>query len=637
MEKGFYLAEVTPRIEERPGSEGAAVNVFFDIRENAKVLVKDVRFVGVEKVPMGALLAVMATRPGGYLSFLTNEGVYREELFQRDLAVIQQVYYDRGFINVKVDQPNVSISPDKRYIYITIPVEEGDQYKVGELDVAGDLIGTRESLLARLGSKPGETFSSSSLRTDMQALTDVYYDSGYAYANISPATQVDPEAKTVAITFEVDKGKPVTVERIEVVGNTKTRDRVIRRELRIYEGELFNGTGMRRSRERVMALGFFETVELTQKKGSADDRVIVQVDVKEKPTGTFQVGLGFSSVENFILTAQIQQQNFLGWGYAVQANIQASSLRQLYQLSFYDPYFLDTAFIFSADLFRVQSDFQGFIRESTGGNVTFGRYLTPEYDLIASGTLTYEYINVEPGGGLADIPLAGQFQSGDTRSIRGSLTWDRRDNRLFPAKGFMVFGSAEIAPGFIDSDFRYTRFSGYWRNYVPLPLGAVFKWNLNAGFIGQLDPDRALPISELYFLGGINTIRGYYLRTISPTKTVTRSLAPDADLYLVPSTGDYAVGGNKQFYANVELEFPLVEGAGLRGLLFYDAGNVYGVNENFFQDSQDQLPLGLFHAVGFGVRWFSPVGPLRFEWGIPLNKRPGDEPIVFEFNIGNFF
>ena len=201
----------------------------------------------------------------------------------------------------------------------------------------------------------------------------------------------------------------------------------------------------------------------------------------------------------------------------------------------------------------------------------------------------------------------------------------------------MLFGSAEIAPGLLGSDFQYTRFSAYWRNYVPLPLGAVFKWNLNAGYIGQLDADRPLPISELYFLGGINTIRGYYLRTISPTKAVTERLAPDADLFNDRYTGDYAVGGNKQFFANVELEFPLVEGAGLRGLLFYDAGNVYGTNEAFFGDKQDQLFLGLFQAVGFGVRWFSPVGPLRFEWGIPLNKRPGDQALVFEFNIGNFF
>jgi len=638
VEKGFFLAEVTPRIEEREGSEGAAVNVFFDIRENAKVQVKEIRFIGVEKLDRRKLLAVMALRPGSLLSFLTNEGIYRDEMLERDVAVIQQIYYDEGYINVRVDPPSVSISPDKRDVYITITVHEGDQYRIGELDVVGDLIEPREELLSKLGAKTGSVFSSTALRTDLEALTNVYHDEGYAYVNVNPATMVNPEAKTVSITFEIDKGRPVTVERIEIHGNTKTRDKVIRRELRIHEGELFNGTGMRRSKDRVTALGYFETVEVTQKQGSNAERVVVRVEVKEKATGTFQVGAGFSSMESFIFTAQIQQQNFLGWGYAVQANVQASGLRQLYQLSFYDPYFLDTSFIMSVDAYRTQGDFNGFLREATGGNLTIGRYLTPEYDLIASGTLTYEYINVEPQFGNQGVPLAGIFQSGSTRSVRGSLTWDRRNNRLFPSAGFQLFGSAEVSPGLFGSDFQYSRFSGYWRQYVPLPLGAVFKWNMHAGIISPLDPDRPLPISEKYFLGGINSLRGYQLFSISPTRRVLRTLSPDSTIYRDRYTqGDYAVGGNKQFWANVELEFPILEAAGVRGLLFYDAGNSFAENEHFFQDKQDNVPLGLFHSVGAGVRWFSPVGPLRFEWGVPLNRRPGDEPFKFEFNIGNFF
>ncbi|HLT30817.1 MAG TPA: outer membrane protein assembly factor BamA [Myxococcaceae bacterium] len=639
VEKGYYLAEVTPRVEDREGSGGAAVNVFFDIRENAKVLVKEIRFVGVEKLDPGLLRSVMAIRPGSLLSFFTNEGVYRTELLERDVAVIHQTYYDNGYINVKVNAPTVSISADKRDIYLTISVEEGEQYRIGEIDAVGDLLGTKAELLSKVKARPGQTFSSTALREDLEAITNVYYDQGYAYANISPATQVNPETREVGITFEIDKGRPVVIERINITGNTKTRDKVIRRELRIYEGELFNGTGMRRSKDRVTALGFFETVELSQKQGSAEDRVIIDVEVKEKPTGTFQVGLGFSSMESFIFTAQVQQQNFLGWGYSVQANVQASSLRQLYQLSFYDPYFLDSNFIMSTDVYRTQSDYNGFLREATGGNLTIGRYLTPEYDVIASGTFTYEYINVEPGRGIQSVPLAGIFQSGSTRSLRGSLTWDRRNNRIFPSAGFQLFGSAEIAPGFIlGSDFQYARYSAYWRQYIPLPAGLVFKWNMNAGYIMPLNPERPLPISEHYFLGGINSLRGYNLFSISPTRRVSRTLSPDGDLYRDAYTGDYAVGGNKQFWTNVELEFPILEAAGLRGLLFYDVGNTYAVDERFFEDKQDRLPLGLFHSVGAGVRWFSPVGPLRFEWGFPLNRRPGlDEPVKFEFNIGNFF
>src|SRR5690606_19050769 len=425
---------------------------------------------------------------GSLLSFFTNEGVYRTELLERDVAVIHQTYYDNGYINVKVNAPTVSISADKRDIYLTISVEEGEQYRIGEIDAEGDLLGTKAELLSKVKARPGQTFSSTALREDLEAITNVYYDQGYAYANISPATQVNPETREVGITFEIDKGRPVVIERINITGNTKTRDKVIRRELRIYEGELFNGTGMRRSKDRVTALGFFETVELSQKQGSAEDRVIIDVEVKEQLTSTFQVGLGFSSMESFIFTAQVQQQNFLGWGYSVQANVQASSLRQLYQLSFYDPYFLDSNFIMSTDVYRTQSDYNGFLREATGGNLTIGRYLTPEYDVIASGTFTYEYINVEPGRGIQSVPLAGIFQSGSTRSLRGSLTWDRRNNRIFPSAGFQLFGSAEIAPGFIlGSDFQYARYSAYWRQYIPLPAGLVFKWNMNAGYIMPLN------------------------------------------------------------------------------------------------------------------------------------------------------
>ncbi|MCI0671789.1 MAG: outer membrane protein assembly factor BamA [Myxococcaceae bacterium] len=634
VEKGYFLAEVSPRVEDRAGSNGAAVNIFFDVRENAKILVKQIRFLGVKKVPEAVLREQMVTKEGGLLSFLTNEGIYRDEFLQHDLAIVQTAYYDRGFVNVKVEKPHVSMSPDKRSIYITIPVVEGEQYKIGKLDVTGDLELPKEQLLRRLGSREGMMFNRSLLSADMQTLTDTYADRGYAYANVTPETAVDAEKRTVDLTFAVEKGKPVTIERIEVVGNSKTRDKVIRRELRVFEGELFSGTGMRRSKERVNALGFFETVEVTQKKGSSDDKVVLQVEVKEKATGTFQVGLGFSNVESFILTAQVQQQNFLGWGQAVSLNVQASGLRQMYQLSFFDPYFLDTDLLFSADAFKVDADYGGFLRRSTGGNVTFGRYLTPDFDLTANLTLTYEYVDNEVGSGLDQVPLAGRFRSGDTRSARLSLTWDRRDNRLFPSKGFMLSGSAEIAPGWlVGSDFRFARFAGFARFYQPLPLGATFKTNINVGYMGQLERNSPLPISEMYYLGGISSVRGYMLRSISPTLRVPNQLTPDSTIYR-----DYPIGGNKQFSINTELEVMLLEKMGVRGLIFYDAGNAWGTNEAFFQDKQDKLPLGLFHSVGFGVRWFSPIGPLRFEWGIPLNRRPGiDQPILFEFSIGNFF
>ncbi len=627
VEKGFFLAEVTHKLE--LVDNGANVDVIFVINEHAKVMVKEITFIGAQQVKPTALKDVMITKEGGYFSFLTGEGTYREEAFQRDLQVIQGTYYDHGFINVRIDKPVISLSADKRFIFITMKVTEGEPYDIGKVDFGGDLIVPRERLAEKMTTTPKERFNRTKLSQDILALTDVYYDEGYAYANINPVTSVNADDKTVDLTFDIQKGPQVTIERIDVIGNSKTRDRVIRRELRVYEGELYSGTGVRRSRERVTALGFFETVDITQKPGSADDRIVLQVEVKEKATGTFQVGLGFSNVENFIFTAQVSQNNFLGWGQSVSASAQISGLRSLVQLSFYDPYFLDTQYLLSADFYRVDSDYDGFTRRSTGGSISLGYQFVD--DVLGTIGYTREYVDVEASSSLGAVLLANQFLSGVTSAARLSLSFDRRDNRLFPSRGFIHYGSVEFAPALLGGTFLFTRYTAYSRLYFPMPLGFVFKTNATVGYIQQLDADNPLPISELYYLGGINTVRGYFLRSISPSLTVPRSDNPDA------TVTEFRTGGNKQLILNLELEFPVFEKAGIRGVLFYDAGNAFGANERFFQDRQDKVPLGLFHSVGFGFRWFSPVGPLRFEWGFPLTRRPEDEAYQFEFTIGNFF
>jgi outer membrane protein insertion porin family len=258
---------------------------------------------------------------------------------------------------------------------------------------------------------------------------------------------------------------------------------------------------------------------------------------------------------------------------------------------------------------------------------------------------TYENVSVSTGSQSTGTPLAGQYRSGTTSAVRASWTWDKRNNRLFPSQGWLSFASVETAPQFLntaaaDKQYNFNRYTAYQRVYFPLPFGAVFKMNLQVGWVQEHFPgnaDRQLPISELYFLGGINTIRGYPLRQVAPSQLVGSSVSPDA------SVQSLRVGGNKQLIFNAELEIPLLEKVGIRGVLFFDAGNAFGRNANFFDVKDDpvlaamNLPLGLLYSVGFGVRWFSPIGPLRFEWGIPLTRRPGDQPIQFEFTIGNSF
>ena len=635
VEKGFFLAEVTPRIEPLPNNE---VDVVFAINEHAKVMVRDIRFVGNRAIGTEELRAAMLTQVGTPFSFLSGAGTYREDAFQRDEIVLQGLYFDVGYIYVKFGKPAIELSPDKRYIYISITIDEGEPYDIGKIDVSGDLLLPREQLLSMVASRPGQRFSKSKLQRDMSALIDVYKDRGYAYANVTPDTGVNAENKTVDLTYVFQKGQLVTIEKIEMVGNNKTRDKVIRRELRIAEGELYNGTGVRISKQRVTALGFFDSVEINSRRGSSDDKMILDVSVKEKLTGTFQVGFGFSGGESFFGQAQLAQNNLFGYGHTASLSLQISSIRQLFQLSYLDPYLFDTLWTGSVDLYRSELVFSGFNRQANGGSLTGGYELSgvfgPKWeDFRIFTTYTLERVIVVANGTSNQV-LNNQFTSGITSSLRLSFNWDKRDNRLFPTSGHLESASAEYASSLFGSQNLFQRFRLIERRYWPLPWGFVGKVNLSLGYIRATDPvNHPIAISEKFFAGGINSIRGYSLRSISPTKRVVTELTPDASPF------DFPVGGNKEFIANWELEFPLVESAGVRGVLFYDAGNTYSESENLFSSHQRNgtLPLGMFHSVGIGLRWFSPLGPLRFETGFPLTRRASDDPYLFEFTIGNFF
>jgi outer membrane protein insertion porin family len=646
VEKGYFLAEVSSRVLERPDNQ---VDVVFAVDEKAKVEVKEVRFVGNARVPDGDLQKVMQTRPGGLLSFLTDAGTYRDQALERDVQALQALYLDRGYVTVKVGQPAVALSPDKRLIYVTIPIEEGEQYTIGKVAFDGQLLDQEPRLRQIVKTRQGQTFSRSIVAADLFAIGDVYKDLGHAYANVTPLTATDPEKRILDLTFEVQPGKVVSFERIDVVGNDKTRDKVIRRELRIYEGERFSGTGVRVSRQRVTALGFFEAVDVTHKPGSADDKVVAVVEVKERPTGTFQVGAGFSSYENFILTGQISQQNFFGWGQTLSLQVQWSKIRQLYQIQFIEPYFLDTRWTFAFDLYRTESIYTTFTRQSLGGSLTWGYELSglePWWsfarrleDMRVFATYTNERVDVSTEQ--FSTVSRGQSDSGTTSSLRLSLQWDKRDNRLFPTRGFYLSTSAEFAPPFLAPERifgedvnLFSRYAFDARYYHPLWRGIVARAKLTLGLIRAWDASHPVPISELFYVGGINSVRGYRFLSISPRRSVQLTEDPAS-----PTT-EIEAGGDKQLVLNFEVEFPIFAEAGIRGVVFSDFGNAFAEG----QYSDPAVSLSLYKAIGFGIRWISPIGPLRFEWGFPLNRRRDpvtgdyiDEPLDFQFTIGNFF
>jgi outer membrane protein insertion porin family len=645
VEKGYYLAEVGSRLEEKPDNQ---VDVVFVVTEQAKVQVKEVRFIGNAHVPTDDLHKVMQTREGSFLSFISDAGTYREEALQRDVQAIQALYLDRGYVTIKVGTPSVGLSADRRFIYVTIPVEEGEQYTIGKIAFEGQLLDQEATLRKILRTRSGELFARSEVAADLFAMGDVYKDLGHAYVNVTPLTATDPEKRIVDLTFDVQPGKVVTFERIEVVGNEKTRDKVIRRELRVYEGERFSGTGMKQSKQRVTALGFFETAEITTKPGSADDKIVATVEVKERPTGTFQLGAGFSSYENFILTGQISQQNFFGWGQTLSLQIQWSKIRQLGQIQFVEPYFLDTRWTFAFDVYMTEGIYSTFTRKSVGGSLTWGYELSGLErwwtfarrleDLRLFATYTNERVDVSASE--TNTTAHANFKSGTTSSVRLSLQWDKRDNRLFPSNGFFLALSGEFAPPalapnalFGNEVNLFYRYSLDARAYRPIWKGLIARGKLTLGLIRPWDADHPIPISELYYVGGINSVRGYRYLSVAPREAQKTSLDPAA------TTHEVVVGGDKQAVLNFELEFPLFGEAGIKGVLFYDLGNAFAAGKY----SDPAVPYSLYKSVGFGLRWFSPIGPLRFEWGFPLNRRKDglgnyiDQPLDFQFTIGNFF
>ncbi len=651
VSEGYYLADVSYEIRETADDE---VDIWFVIDEGSQVAIRDVSFLGNEEFPDATLRRIIQTQPKDFLSFLTDAGVYREEVFEQDLMMLTAFYLDHGFVNISVGTPQIRLSRDRRFMYLTIPIDEGPKFDIGEIDFQGDLIAPKEEYFERLRVQPGETFNRSRVSADIEALTRYYQDEGYAYANPTPLTDVDLDNRRVALTFNIDKGERVYFERINVRGNDTTRDKVIRREIEVAEGDLYSQSTLDESERRVGALGYFEDVQVTTTRGSTDEYIVVDVEVTERPTGTFQVGAGFSSVENFIAQAQVSQENLFGRGQRLSLQAQLSSLRQLFQLQFVEPYFLDTDWTFSFDLYNQAQGFGRFAREARGGNLTWGRRLNFETQAF----LTYKLENVDVRTDttrFADVNVFGDevpsesaanlFRGGVTSSLRAAIQWDSRDNRLFPTDGWYHNAFVEVADRFTGSQNIFTRYGGFARHYRPLVGPFVLKLNAEMGVTTSRDA-LGVPITERYLIGGIHDVRGFRPRSLGPRLRVSEPGDVGAPLSEIP------LGGNLQLIWNSEIEFPLFEEVGISGVVFYDMGNAYNLEDRYCTgaggddisakfdpcfDFPTSITQGLRRSVGWGVRWISPIGPLRFEWGVPLDRQPGEDSLVFEFTIGNFF
>ena len=617
VEEGHFLVDTGYVLTPVAGNR---VKVLLRVLEGDEVEVRHIHIVGNEHVPDAEIKEIMQTREGGYFSFLTKSGQFKREHFEQDVQKIQIIFLKHGFIEARVDDPIVTLSTDMQSISITIRVSEGPRYRVGTIAVEAvdeDWIVPREQLRALVQLEEGQVFDWLTMQQDAQRIGDVFRDRGYANATVTNDHALHDDDHVVDLVFKIQKGELVYFRRIEIRGNKTTRDKVVRRELKVAEGELYSASGLRRSQQRAMVLGFFEKADITPQPTEQPDQMDVYVDVKERNTGTFQVGAGFSSLESFILTAQIAKENFLGHGQTVSANVTFSGIRQLFSLSFYEPYFLDTNLTFAFDAFNFQEDFVDFTRLRSGGNLSWGYRFTDEFS--ASLTYTLEHVDADIRG--TSIPLNVTRQTGLTSSLRATLSYDTRNNRLFPSEGNYTTLSVEHAAKYLGSENEFTRVVGRTRFYFPLFWNMVFKTNTTLGHITSPDGS-PIPLFERFFVGGIFTIRGFERNSIGEELFI----ADNPDDSLRPFT----IGGTTELILNAELEIPIFPEVGIRGVLFFDAGNAWG-------DKEDVNPFDLRTSAGFGFRWQSPVGPLRFEWGFPLSPRAGEDPVVFEFTIGNSF
>jgi outer membrane protein insertion porin family len=642
LDHGFMFATVDSALLPTPSGE---VDVQFTIDEHAKVTVSDIAFTGNRAIASGELRKQMSTSPPGALSFVTGSGVFRRDDLERDLAILTGYYLDRGFATVQIAPPALQPSRDHKRITVTIAIAEGPRFDYGAIDVTGDLLGTPAQHLALIRSRPGARFARSTLEADRKALEIHYQDLGYAYASVVLRPHFDVAHHRIAIDFAIVRGKRVLVERIAIRGNLRTQDKVIRRELQIAEGELFSATQLERSRQRVQALGYFESVALSTQRGSADDLIEVEVEVRERSTRTFQIGAGFSSVESLFVQGQIAVDNLLGRGQSLSGQVQLSSARRLFALHFVDPHFLDSQWTLGTELYNQTSSLGAYARTSTGGSLTLGRPLADHLH----GFLTYrlENVGITTGfGGFAGLgatapqlpalDTASLFRGGWTSSIRGSLAYDTRDNRLLPTSGNYATAYAEYAGRLTGSENQFVRYGGFARRYRHL---GPFVLRLNAEFgVTQSLDGRGVPLTERYLLGGISDIRGYQPRSLGPH--LWSQPPGDVGQPLDP----LAIGGNLQVIGNAELEFPLVKSLGLSGVAFFDIGNAYNLESRFCTrpgsdacTSGFDAVAGLRKSVGLGVRWLSPLGPLRLEWGLPLDLKRGEKPDGIEFSVGSSF
>ncbi len=633
--RGKYAVEIKSTLTPL---ERNRVAVQFDVVEGDSARIQQISIVGNKAFKEKELLGLLTSTTPGWLTWYTKNDQYSKSRLGGDIEALRSFYLNRGYIEFNVDSTQVSISPDKQGIYITVNVTEGPQYKVSDIKLAGQMLVPEAELQKLITLKPGEVFARDRLTETTKKIGDRLGNDGYAFANVNAVPELDREKGAVAFTLFVDPGRRVYVNRVNVAGNTKTRDEVVRREVRQMEGAYYDAEKINRSRDRLNRLGYFNEVNIeTPGVSGTTDQVDVNVSVAEKSTGNVMLGAGFSSSEGLVLSGSVSQSNVFGTGNRVAVQVNSGSVNTVYSLSFTNPYYTIDGISLGYDLYRrdVDSssldDVSNYKTSSYGAGVRFGLPVN-ERDFISFG-LTYEQtsIAVTPDD-LSDSVPATQYQNfvgstgkRDDNTLRLDASWarDTRDSYLFPTKGMMQRVSAEM--GTPVGSLQYYKLSFQHQQYFPFGKNFTFMLNGEAGMGDGLSGE-PLPFFKNFFAGGNSSVRGFANGALGPKD----------------SAGD-ALGGNKRIVGNAELFFPLPglkDDQSLRMSAFIDAGATSGPGG--YGGAFESLSFSdVRYSAGVAVLWVSPMGPLKFSLAQPLaTKTDGlteDKTEVFQFTLGNVF
>lgn len=644
QDSGYYDAIVVPVITELRGGDR---NVVFYIEEGDKVKLAKLIFTGNKALSDDEIKSRLKNQEHWFFSFLGKSGTLRTDELKEDMETIRNLYYNKGYIQVQVDEPVIRqktetrrsrtwLPDEDRYVYgplttytlkdelvVSINIKEGDQFKVGSLTFKGNALLSDSELEKEIKLKPGDVFSREVLRQDVNRVMDRYDALARPFASVIPLFNISEEKRTVAINIDIQEGGEVRIGRINIAGNSKTRDKVIRREMRLNEGDIYSKKAIKRSYERINNLNFFETVDIVPERRLQEPVMDLNVKVKEKMTGTLSVGGGYSSVDKLVGIAEVTQGNLFGRGQLLKFKTQWGGTHRLMLFSFMEPYLFDEPVWGRVDLYRQMQEYDGYRLYSDGLGLAVGK----SFDEFLSGSIRYSFdqsnardISANP----LPIVLQQQLQfygtAVTTSAITASLTRDSRDFYLDPKTGSRNTIFVEYAGGPLGGDPEFVKSVADSAWYFPVFWDTVFMVRGRIGVVGSLI-DKPVPIAERFFVGGSGTVRGFRYGTAGPVDIIGNR-----------------VGGNKELIFNFEYNFPIVPAARLKGVIFYDIGRAFDDGTSGKPGEPRQINFrDLKHSWGWGFWWLSPIGPLRFEWGYIVHRKPEDQASQFEFNIGTLF